>query len=245
MNEQLSTIERLQRLIAQTIARESGEKLLLIGGFRYRLLDKSIRQSIDIDYHCPGDLEKIKIPLLSLFQRRLFPEVKREIGMECSFLDKSELFITLELSFYNQRERIEIPVDIVTIPCSDAPETRTVGGTIYLTASDADMVESKIISLMSRSFFQTRDMVDLYLFKSFILPESMDRVQQKMITIGLTKEHADTLIKDLQKNRAFHVRNLDKVIDERIDKNMRPLIRMNNGVDSILDFAMETLRKIS
>jgi hypothetical protein len=245
MNEQISTIERLQRLIAQTIARESGEKLLLIGGFRYRLLDKSIRQSIDIDYHCSGYSEKLKESLLSLFQRRLFPEVKRELRMECSVYDKSELFITLELSFYNQRARIEIPVDIVTIPCLDAPETRTVGGTIYLTASDADMVESKIIALMSRSFFQTRDMVDLYLFKSFLLPESMDRVQRKMSTIGLSKDHLHAVINDLQKNRAFHIRNLDKVIDERIDTNMRPHIRMNNGVDSILDFAVEILHNIA
>jgi hypothetical protein len=245
MNEQISTIERLQRLIAQTIARESGEKLLLIGGFRYRLLDKSIRQSIDIDYHCSGYSEKLKESLLSLFKRRLFPEVKRELQMECSVDDKSELFITLELSFYNQRERIEIPVDIVTIPCLDAPETRTVGGTIYLTASDADMVESKIIALMSRVCFQIRDILDLYLFRSFLLPESMDRVQKKMSAIGLGKDHLDTVINDLQKHRAFHVRNLDKVIDERIDTTMRPIIRMNNGVDSILDFAIETLRKLS
>lgn len=245
MNEQIATIERLQQLIAQIIARESGEKLLLIGGFRYRLLDKSIRQSMDIDYHCSGNSEKIKESLVSLFQRRLFPEVKREFRMDCSIHDRSELVITLELSFYNQKERIEIPVDIVTIPCLDTPETRTIGGTIYLTASDADMVESKIIALMSRSYFQTRDMVDLYLFRNFLLPESMGRVQIKMINLGLSKEHANKLVKDLEKNRAFHMRNLDKVIDERIDKNMVLLIRMNNGVDSILDFTIETLHKLS
>lgn len=245
MNEQLSTLERIQRLIAQTIARECSEQLLLIGGFRYRLLDKSVRQSAGIDYHCPGHTETIKDSLVSLFQRRLFPEVKRELRMDCSCYDKSEVVITLELSFYNQKERIEIPVDIVTIPCLDSPETRTVAGTIYLTASDADMVESKIISLMSRSYFQIRDVVDLYLFKNYLLPESMDRVKRKMSSCGLNREHADKLTKDLQNNRAYYIRNLEKVIDERIDKNMASLIRMNNGVNSILDYTLEVLRKLS
>jgi hypothetical protein len=245
MNDQLATIERLQQLIAQLIARESREKILLIGGFRYRLLDKSIRQSVDIDYHTSGNFERIKESLLSLFQRRLFPEVRRELRMDCSVHDRSELVITLELSFYNKKERVEIPVDVLTIPCSDAPETRTIGGTIYLTASDADMVESKIIALMSRSCFQTRDMVDLYLFKDYLIPESRDRVRRKMQTLDLSKERLNKLIRDLEKNRAFHFRNLDKVIDDRIDKNMVSLIRMNNGVDSILDFTIETLNKLS
>jgi len=246
MNEETTKIERLQQLIARTIARESGERLLLVGGFRYRLLDKSIRQSMDIDYHYLGDLEKTKETLLSLFQRRLFPEVKREFGMDGSALDgpdpeKSEFVRTIELSFYKPGERIEIPVDLMAITCLDKPETRIIGGTVYLTASDADMVESKILALVSRIYLQDRDVVDLFLFRNFLLPDSADRLQKKMKILDIPQDDLKKLIESLQKNRSVHIKNIDKIIDERVDENMQSALRMNDGVVSIFNSVLEIL----
>ena len=246
MDKELTRIEQLQQLIAQTIARESGERLLLVGGFRYRLLNKSIRQSMDIDYHYSGNLEKTKHALLSLFQRRLFPEVKREIGMDGSALERpdpenQERMQTIELSFYNSEERIEIPIDLMTITCLDKPETRITRGTVYLTASDADMVESKILALMSRIYSQDRDLLDLYLFGDLLLPESANRLQQKMKTLTIDRGELTKAIESLQKNRSVHIRNLDKIIDERVDKNMQDTLRMNGGAASIFDSALKIL----
>ncbi len=48
----MDTIEQIQRIIAGMVASNpSGRNLLLIGGFRYRFLDHSVRVSDDIDYH--------------------------------------------------------------------------------------------------------------------------------------------------------------------------------------------------
>ncbi|HVV02174.1 MAG TPA: hypothetical protein VHH88_12475 [Verrucomicrobiae bacterium] len=58
MNIELDQADRLQRLVAHAIARSpAGVNLLLIGGFRFRLLDNSHRLSVDIDYHWGGDLD--------------------------------------------------------------------------------------------------------------------------------------------------------------------------------------------
>ncbi|MBN2187970.1 MAG: hypothetical protein JW699_00845 [Chitinispirillaceae bacterium] len=250
MNEETTKIERLQQLIARTIARESKERLLLVGGFRYRLLDKSIRQSMDIDYHYTEDLEKTKEALLSLFQRRLLPEVKREFGMDGSALDrpdpeKSGFVQTIELSFYKQDERIEIPVDLMAMTILDKPQTRVTGGTVYLTASDADMVESKILALVSRIYLQDRDILDLFLFRNFLVSDSADRLRKKMKMLDIPQEGLEKLIESLQKNRSVHLKNIDKIIDERVDENMQSALRMNDGVVSLFDSVLEILKNYS
>ena len=250
MNKEITKIERLQQLIAQTIARESGERLLLVGGFRYRLLNKSIRQSMDIDYHYLENLEKTKNALVSLFQRRLFPEVKREFGLNGSALERPdpenpERMQTIELSFYNSEERIEIPVDLMTISCLDKPEVRVISGTVYLTASEADMVESKFLALLSRLFFQNRDLLDLFLFKDFLLSNSADRIRDKMKMLNLNPDEITNLIDSLQKNRSVHIKNLGKIIDERVDENIRDKIKMNDGIVSVFNSVLEIIINLS
>lgn len=58
--------------------------MLLIGGFRYRLLDHSPRFSVDIDYHWGGDLEAKQRELLGLCRRVILGQVRRELGYEGS-----------------------------------------------------------------------------------------------------------------------------------------------------------------
>ena len=62
--------DRLQRVVARLVAiSPAGVNLLLIGGFRYRLLDNSQRFSVDIDYHWGGDLDAKQQELLALCRR--------------------------------------------------------------------------------------------------------------------------------------------------------------------------------
>jgi predicted nucleotidyltransferase component of viral defense system len=242
MNE--DTLERLQKKIAKTIASGSGRQLLLIGGFRYRLIDNSIRQSMDIDYHCLENIDEVKKSLISLFNRRLFPEIKREFGLDGSIIGKTDLEkteYTIELSFYNQTSRFEIPVDLINITCMDNPEIRIINGLIYLTVSDADMVESKILSLISR--LQDRDLLDLYLFKDRLLPNSANRLQKKLNVLNLSVSELTKLIKILQKNYTLHVKNLNKIIEERVNKNMQEMLQ-SVGTNSILDSIIELLKTI-
>jgi hypothetical protein len=51
VNAEIQEADKLQRVVARLIATSpAGVSLLLIGGFRYRLLDNSHRFSVDIDY---------------------------------------------------------------------------------------------------------------------------------------------------------------------------------------------------
>lgn len=52
-------IEEIQKMAAEIVATNpAGNRLLLIGGFRYRLLDASARASTDLNYHWQGELEE-------------------------------------------------------------------------------------------------------------------------------------------------------------------------------------------
>ena len=67
MKIQVEGADNLQRVIARAVAKgPAGVYLLLMGGVRYRLFDKSQRFSVDINYHWGGDLEAKQRQLLSL-----------------------------------------------------------------------------------------------------------------------------------------------------------------------------------
>ena len=70
-------------MVARLLATNpAGHGLCLIGGFRYRLLDQSARQSRDLDYHWEGDLAAKQAELVSVFKRRLLPQVKSRLAYE-------------------------------------------------------------------------------------------------------------------------------------------------------------------
>jgi hypothetical protein len=80
--ERSRNIEEIQRLTAGLVATSpAGVKLCLIGGFRYRLLNRGCRTSLDIDYHWDGDLDNKQAELLELLRGKLLPEVKRRFGL--------------------------------------------------------------------------------------------------------------------------------------------------------------------
>ena len=77
--------ERIQRQVAHLVATgPAGVGLCLVGGFRYRLLDRGVRRSVDVDYHWEGDLAAKQGELIDLFDRRLLPDIRRQLGVEGS-----------------------------------------------------------------------------------------------------------------------------------------------------------------
>jgi len=99
---------------------------------------------------------------------------------------------------------------------------------------------------MTRVYLQDRDLLDLYLFRDFLLPESAKRLQQKMEMLHIHPDELSNLIGSLQKKRSVHLKNLDKIIDERVDKNMQSVIRMTGeGVVSIFNSVLEILNSLN
>ena len=153
MDNNFATIERIQTLTVRILATHpAGCGLCLVGGFRYRLLNESARASSDIDYHWEGDLQSKQEEIIDLFRSKLLPEVKRQFSYDGDVRPamgpdaESPVVRTVDLAFYRAQEpgsRIEIPVDIMSVARLDPPMVRTVEGTVLLTVSDADMIESK------------------------------------------------------------------------------------------------------
>src|SRR5882762_1837332 len=116
--------ERLQRIIANSIATSpAGVNLLLIGGFRFRLLDHSQRFSADIDYHWGGDLDAKQGELLQLCRRGILGRIGRELGYEGSASIRkgpdadSANARFLDLRFWKEEGSVEVPIELTTILC--------------------------------------------------------------------------------------------------------------------------------
>ena len=154
----LAIVERVQRLAATILATHPvGHQLCLIGGFRYRLLNASARASSDIDYHWEGDLQRKQVEIVDVLRSKLLPEVKRQFGYDGDVRpgagpEESPAVRIVATAFYRVAEpgsRIEIPIEITSVVRLDAPVVRTIAGTVFLTVSDADMIESKILALLN------------------------------------------------------------------------------------------------
>ena len=162
--------DRLQRVVARLVATSpAGVNLLLIGGFRYRLLDNSQRFSVAIEYHWGGELDAKQQELLALCRRVILGQVRRELGYEGSVSVRtgpdadSPNARFVDLRFWKGNIHIEIPLEVTQIVCLDPSIIRTAGGTVHPTPSDADLIESKVIAVLNRIFLQHRDLVDIFL----------------------------------------------------------------------------------
>jgi hypothetical protein len=251
MNREIQETDRLQRVIAKLIATSpAGVNLLLIGGFRYRLLDNSQRLSVDIDYHWAGDLEVKQQELLSLFRRSLLKQVRRELGYEGSAsvrtrpdADSPNAKI-VDLRFWKKDSLVEIPVEITRIVCLDPPTIRTAGGTVHATPSDTDAIESKIIAVLNRTFLQHRDLVDVFLYGDKLRADSPARVKQKLAKLQLRPEAVVVRLKDLRENRQYHATAIQRVIDEQMEETVAQQISAGGGGGTVLDLALTLLDRI-
>ena len=250
---QLKTQEtdRLQRVIARLVAiSPAGVNLLLIGGFRYRLLDNSQRFSVDIDYHWGGDLEAKQRELLALCRRVILGQVRRELGYEGSVSVRtgpdadSPNARFVDLRFWKGRSHIEIPLEITQILCLDPPTIRTASGTVHPTPSDADLIESKVIAVLNRIFLQHRDLVDLFLYGDKLRPDSPARLKQKLAKMELRPELVAQRLKDLQENHEYHATAIQKVIDQQMDSTVAQQMNSGGGGGAVLGLALNLILKV-
>ena len=251
MRTELKEADRLQRLVANSIARSpAAVKLLLIGGFRYRLLDGSQRFSVDIDYHWGGDLGAKQRELLSLSRRTILGQVRRELGYEGSASARTGLDADspnvkfIDLRFWKADAHVEIPLELTQIVCLDPPTIRTAGGTVHATPSDTDLIESKIIAVLNRLFLQHRDLVDVFLYADKLQPDSPARLKQKLMQIQLPAETVVRRLKDLQDNQSYHATAIQKVIDEQMETTAAHQMNAGGGGKTVLDSVLNALTRV-
>lgn len=255
MNEsQKQLVEEIQRLVAKTVAlNPAGRNLLLIGGFRLRFLDQSVRLSVDIDYHWSGDLAEKQKELLALFERKLLPEVRRRWGWNGRATalagpgNDSPAVRCVELAFWTEKPalgRIEIPVEITRIACADPVSIRTADGTIYPTVSDADMIESKIIAILNRAYLRHRDLVDLFLFHNHLLPDSARRLAAKCRDLDITPADIRKKQADFHQHADYHARVIGVVVATQLDTEPAARIQEAGGGKAVLDEVQRILAKL-
>lgn len=245
--------ERIQRLVARTIATSAaGNQLCLIGGFRYRLLDRSARISQDIDYHFAGDLAERQTALLALMNGRLLSDVHRQLGYQGDARlgapgDESDWLRSIHLAFWKENvpaSRIEIPVELVRIQCHDRPVVKTMEGTVYLTASDADMVESKVVSLFGRTVVEHRDLVDLFLFAGSLLPESGERLAAKLASAGVASGRIEERLASFREGRRYHVGAIDRVLQDQLDRPTADALQSAGGGEMVLGEVLQVIERL-
>ena len=248
---EIQETDRLQKVVARLVATSPvGVNLLLIGGFRYRLLDNSQRFSVDIDYHWGGDLEAKQRELLGLCRRVILGQVRRELGYEGSASARtgpdadSPNARFVDLRFWKGNSHIEIPLEVTQIVCLDPPTIRTAGGTVHATPSDADLIESKVIAVLNRIFLQHRDLVDIFLYGDKLRPDSAARLKQKVAKMELRPESVARRLKDLQENRDYHAAAIQKVIDEQMDATVAQQMNAGGGGRAVLDAALNLVLRV-
>ncbi|PWU17388.1 MAG: hypothetical protein C5B50_11420 [Verrucomicrobia bacterium] len=250
MHESLCEKDKVQRVVARLVATSpAGVNLLLIGGFRYRLLDNSQRMSVDIDYHWGGDLEAKQSELLSLCRRTILGQVRRELGYEGSASGKtgpdadSPKVKFIDLRFWNEDLQFEIPLEITQIICLDPPTIRTAGGTVHATPSDADLIESKIIAVLNRPFLQHRDLLDVFLYGDKLRSDSPARLNHKLASIGIAPETVTAKLKDLAAHTDYHAKAIERVIEEQMEEAAGRQLAAAGGGRAVLESVLSLLKR--
>jgi hypothetical protein len=241
--------EAAQTLIAAAIATAPASAgLRLIGGFRYRLLDKSARLSADIDYHCDSDLQAKQHELLRLLRTRVVPELKRAYRVDADAWaadapGESPAARVVELACWrpSQAGRTVIPIDLTRIACADPPVARTIAGIVYLTASDADLIEGKIIALLNRTPLEHRDFCDLFLFSSHLRPDSPQRLTHKLRALNLTPKLVQTRLSAITAHPQHHARQIQHIILTQLESPARENLIAAGGGAMIFTATTQTL----
>lgn len=232
-------IEEIQRIVAKMIATNPpGRNLALIGGFRYRLLDDSPRMSVDIDYHWEESLSEKQKEIVLLLEKKMVPELKQRFGYDAHVRPvegpdaESTMVKMVDLAFYSpdiHGSKRTIRIDITYIDCIDMPTTRTKDGVIYLTVTDQDMIESKIISLLCRIPTQERDFLDIFLFKSQLSEGSPERIVQKLEKKHLDLAKAHSKLEQIVKDKKYHVKNVSELIESQLDVDVANQLNQAGG----------------
>ena len=236
------------RIVATSPA---GHSLLLIGGFRYRLLDRSARLSMDLDYHWGGDLTQKQGELLRLCRRVLLPQARRELGCDGradlptgpEAESPSARFIELRLWKETvSGSQIILPVEINRIACLDPATIRTAEGIVYPTPSDLDLIEAKIIAVLNRPFIAHRDLVDLFLYGDRLTADSPRRLGEKLERLGIDAALTRARLTDLEQNVEYHCRSVQGVIDGYLDPPVAAQINAGGGGRTVFERALRLIQ---
>ena len=248
MDAQLQEADKLQRAVARLVAASPvGVRLLLIGGFRYRLLDDSQRFSVDIDYHWDGDLDQKQDELQRFCQRVVLNEVKRSSGYEGSASKRtgpdaeSQNAAFIDLRFWKPDRSIEIPIEITRIICLDRPTIRTAHGMVYPTPSDADVIEGKVLAILNRVYLQHRDFIDLFLFANTVRSDSADRIGRKISKLALSLESIQKRLADLEHYSDYHAKAIEQVIDTQVETTVAMQLKAGGGGRTVLAESLKLL----
>jgi hypothetical protein len=242
-DERQQITEQIQGMVASLVATQpAGAGLCLVGGFRYRWLDRGPRRSVDVDYHWDGDLVAKQQELITVFDRRLLPDVRRRCHLEGSaragdVRDGSDAVAVVDLAFWRLGSalgRIEIPVDVTRIERADRPEARTVDGVVYRTASNADMLESKVIAILCRPFVEHRDILDLDLFASQAAPDSPARINAKLGRLGVAESAIKRRLANLTGSAVHHAKSIDALIRNQVDATPATVLAETGGGTAVL-----------
>ncbi len=253
-DEQATIVDAVQKAIVRLVATSpAGHNLILIGGFRYRFLDQSVRISKDIDYHWAGEIEEKQRELIGMFKKRLLPVLRRQFGFAGSVAAAtgpeadSPAVRTVLVAVWKvgvAYSRIEIPVEVTQIRYSDKMEIRTVDGVVYPTFSDADMVESKIVTIFNRRTIEHRDLVDIFLFGNKLVSRSHERVAKKLKTLGIARSVIEEKMRDLDRHAAYHGKAIQTIINTQLDPEAAKNIDAAGGGALVLKRATATIRNI-
>jgi len=138
-------------------------------------------------------------------------------------------------------DRIELPVEITSMACLDKPVVRTVAGTVYLTASDPDMIEGKVIALFNRVFLEERDILDLFLFQDSFVADAAKRLRTKLVTLQISPAAVSDQCGRLLTNRVVHARAIDEIIDDQVDVAVADNLKAAGGGNMIFDTVVNLL----
>lgn len=244
-DERTQITERIQRMVTSLVATHpAGAGLALIGGFRYRLLDRGLRRSVDIDYHWEGNLVAKRDELVALCDRRLLPDVRRQLGLEGSAAParsgdpESIAVATVDLAFWKIASplgRIEIPIDVTRIECLDPPAAKTTDGVVYRTASDADLLEAKVLAVIGRTYIQHRDLLDLHLFASHAAADARHRMQGKLARLRVDPSVIMRRLENLEQSADRHGHAIEAIIHNQLDAAAAAVLMECGGGRAVLE----------
>jgi hypothetical protein len=125
----------------------------------------------------------------------------------------------------------------------DQIEVRTVGGTIYATASEADMIESKVIAILGRITLRHRDILDVFLFQDRFRSDSAQRLKSKLQALRMNDNDLEKKLCDLRKNSDYHAKAIQEVIDTQLDAEAVAQLNDTGGGRMVLNAVMNILNR--
>jgi hypothetical protein len=95
-----------------------------------------------------------------------------------------------------------------------------------------------------RTTLQHRDLVDLFLFQNALRADAGQRLHTKLEQAGATRADARALVERLRRHADFHVRSVERILDEQIDADMAANLRYAGGGRMMVDEVIRLLTRL-